>query len=301
MASTYEHELEALHEFELENEFEGLGELEHELEFELEAASASGFQGEFEFEHEVNPVRKIYGDSMMEHLAHVAAEAESEHEAAEYFLPLVGMAAAKLLPLAAKAAAPALKKALPRLLGSVTRVQPQLTKGITAVVKALHRRPETRRLIHAVPTIARRTIGTIARQATHGRPITPNSAVRALAHQTRRVLLNRPLRTHVLRRSHMLDRRFHRHMGPHRLRPHYSQRWWSYGGRPGIAGAAGMPGLPPAMAAGPGSVAARGRGVMSAGGWRPAVAGMCPPCSCGGATNAQAIPSYCRCCGQILR
>jgi hypothetical protein len=61
------HELESLHE--LEGEWEAEGELE----------------GEGEWESEVSPVRKIYADGMMEHLAHMAAEAESEQEAAEQF------------------------------------------------------------------------------------------------------------------------------------------------------------------------------------------------------------------------
>src|SRR5205814_2238086 len=70
---TYEHELESLHELELEGE----GELETEMEGEGEL--------ELEGEGEVSPVQKIYADAMMEHLAHMAAEAESEQEAAEHF------------------------------------------------------------------------------------------------------------------------------------------------------------------------------------------------------------------------
>ena len=61
---------------------------------------------------------------MMEHLAHMAAEAESEQEAAEHFLPLVGLAAKKLLPVVARAVAPALRKALPQVARAVTRVEP---------------------------------------------------------------------------------------------------------------------------------------------------------------------------------
>ncbi len=56
-------------------------------------------------------MRKIYPDAMMEHLGELAAEAETEHEAAEHFLPLIGMAASKLLPVVAKAVAPMAKKA----------------------------------------------------------------------------------------------------------------------------------------------------------------------------------------------
>src|SRR5690242_20285889 len=114
-----EHELEAFGESELEHEFEGESELEAELEGEHEAGlEGEGWLGaignvvgsllgeseleseqelESELEHEISPIRKIYPDAMMEHLGELAAEAESEHEAAEHFLPLIGMAASKLL------------------------------------------------------------------------------------------------------------------------------------------------------------------------------------------------------------
>src|SRR5205085_12006682 len=102
-------------EFELENEFEF--EHEHEGEHESEqffgrlaqlaarglqspalrrialstARSALGsmlrehehegeFEGEFEGE-QLNPIKRVYPDAMMEHMAHAAATAESEQEA----------------------------------------------------------------------------------------------------------------------------------------------------------------------------------------------------------------------------
>src|SRR6202040_1520892 len=125
-----------------------LGEQETEGEDEFES----------EDESEISPIRKIYPDAMMEHLGELAAEAETEQEAAEHFLPLIGMAASKLLPVVARAIAPAAKKALPRIAKSLTRVTPQLTKGIGKIARGLHRRPGTRPLLRAVPTIARRTV-----------------------------------------------------------------------------------------------------------------------------------------------
>ncbi len=185
-----EQELEALEletEDELEGEFEAEGELEFESEFEDEA------------EGEISPVRKIYADAMMEHMAHMAAEAETEQEAAEHFLPLIGMAASKLLPVVAKAAGPLLKKALPQVAKAVTRVTPQLTPRVSTITRSLHRNPNTRGLLHAVPSIARRTVHSLARQAAHGKHITPRSAVRTLARQTNKVLSHRPHRLRALR------------------------------------------------------------------------------------------------------
>src|ERR1700728_4740725 len=118
-------------ESELEDEFEL--ELEDETEDELE--DEAGLEGEGwlgalgniagsllgEREDEISPIRKIYADAMMEHLGELAAEAESEDEAAEHFLPLVGMAASKLLPVVAKAVAPMAKKAIPKIAHALTK------------------------------------------------------------------------------------------------------------------------------------------------------------------------------------
>jgi hypothetical protein len=236
-------------ESELEDEFEE--ELEGETEDELEGeeflggilGEEEGFfgdllgesedflgEGEDEFEEEdedeyelaggPNPVRKIYPDAVMEHLGELAAESESEDEAAEHFLPLVGMAASKLLPVVAKALAPAAKRALPKIARVLTRATPRLTRGIGRVAKVLHRNPRTRHLLRVVPGIARRTVGTLAHSAARGRRITPKTAVRTLARQARRVLGSPKYRANALRRHQLLERRFHRHGGHRFARPH---------------------------------------------------------------------------------
>ena len=206
MAYELEDEMEVLPE--LEEELEDEGELEEEDEFEDEgegegwlgaigniASSLLGegeeeYEDEFEgeLEDEISPVRKIYPDAMMEHLGELAAEAETEDEAAEHFLPLVGMAASKLLPVVARAVAPAAKRMLPKIARAVTKASPHLTKTIGKVARTLHRNPQTRHLLKVVPAIARRTVGSVARQAAHGRRITPHAAVRTLAKHARKVL-----------------------------------------------------------------------------------------------------------------
>lgn len=276
---TYENELESLHEFEFEDEMEGEDELHGEFEDELEGAGEYEFECEGECETELNPVRKVYPDALMEHLGFMASEAETEQEAAEHFLPLIGMAAKKLLPVVAKALAPAAKKVLPRIARAVTRVEPQLTRGVARIAKTLHRQPATRSLLRTVPAIARRTVHSVARQAALGHPVTPKTAMRSLATHTRWILGRRPHRRLALRRSHVLDRHLHRHLGPGIMRPHV------------------------------GGAHATGRGVPGAPGWRGVAPGYgsrvytrgatCPPCPrCDGAGTA---PAYCRCCGQVLR
>lgn len=242
----YESEREVM-QHELEDEYSGESEFEDEYEDEssLEGEGWLGAignvvgsllgegeneyedEGAFEAEDEISPVRKIYPDAMMEHLGELAFEAESEDEAAEQFLPLIGMAASKLLPIAARAIAPLAKKALPRMARAVTRATPQLTRGIGKVTKTLYRNPQTRHLVKAVPAIARRTVGSIARQAAHGKHITPRTAVRTLARQARHVLAHPGHRRHALRRHHHLERKFHHRYGRGMVRPH-----WKYGRYP---------------------------------------------------------------------
>jgi hypothetical protein len=192
---------------------------------ELEAESAG--ESSHESLHELNPVRKIYPDAMMEHMAHEVAEAQSEQEAAEGFLPLIPLVAAKLLPLAAKAL-PKVAKMLPKLIRTVNRVTPQLTRGVSRITRTLFRNPRTRPLVRTIPSIARRTVASIARQAAGGRPVTPQTAVRTLAQQTRTVLRNPRHRALAIRRSHTLDRGIHRAIGTPGPRPFPATRF-SYG------------------------------------------------------------------------
>src|SRR5271167_194639 len=76
----------------------GLSEIAHEaaaaaMEALGESEWESEWESEFEGEFELNPVRKVYPDAAMEHLAHAAMVAESEGEAARVLRPVVHMAA----------------------------------------------------------------------------------------------------------------------------------------------------------------------------------------------------------------
>ena len=148
----------------------------------------------------------------MEHLAHEVAEAESEQEAAEGFLPLIPMIASKLLPLAAKAI-PKVAKLLPKVTKAVNQVTPQLTRGVSQITRTLFRNPRTRPLVRTIPSIARRTVANIARKAATGQTVTPRTAVRTLAQQARTVLKNPRHRALAIRRSHALDRHAHKISG----------------------------------------------------------------------------------------
>jgi hypothetical protein len=191
----------------------------------------------------LNPIRKVYPDAMMEHMAHMASMAETEQEAAEQFLPLIPMVAAKLAPLAARVAIKAGSKLLPkvanmaaraapRILSNVMRVAPTLTRGIGNVTRTLHRNPQTRQLVRVVPTIARRATAQIARSAARGQVVTPGAARKILARQTVRTICRAGECVRAYRRGRTLDRRLHRtYTGPRPV-------GWAPGryGRPGSPG-----------------------------------------------------------------
>jgi hypothetical protein len=325
----YESEVGALPEFEEEFESELEGEMENEGEMEDEAGlEGEGWLGalgniagsllgeqemesedefESEDEAEISPIRKIYPDAMMEHLGELAAESESEEEAAEHFLPLIGMAASKLLPVVARAVAPMAKRALPKIARALTKSTPQLTKGVGRVAKVLHRNPQTRHLLRAVPTIARRTVGNIARQAARGQQVTPRTAVRTLAKQARYVLGSPRQRQHALRRHKHLERRFHGRWGRGLARPHSGTA--VYGAAPrhlngnSAAGTHARTAAASAMRTySPGQSGVRVGNIVGG----QCTCAACPTHSSASVTQSipssvAAAPSYCRCCGQVLR
>ena len=174
--------------FEHEAELELQGELEGELEYELAG------------ELELNPVRRVYLDAMMEHMAQEAAEAETEHEAAEAFLPLIPLAM-KALPIAGKLAA----KFGPKLFKAA---MPHLKRGVSSLGKALFRSPTGKKLMRAVPQVLKGTASQLLRRYAAGQPITGRTALRALAGNTARVLSSPRQLSHAWRRGRKLVGRY---------------------------------------------------------------------------------------------
>jgi hypothetical protein len=217
---------------------EGEGELEQELEGELEQ------ENEFEFEATLNPVAPGAALAMMEHMAHQAANSESESEAAEHFLPLIPLAAKALLPLAAKALPIAAKMGAKfggKMLGKVApqllkRVAPNLTRGVSQLARGLFRNRSTRPLLRAVPSIARRTVGNLAKQIAAGRRITPQGAARVLARQTQRALRSPQQLRRIYRRGRRADAAYHQRARRFVGRPSASSAGSSRGASAGYAG-----------------------------------------------------------------
>jgi hypothetical protein len=240
-------------------------------------------EGEGELEFEASPAQLSHVFAEMEHEGHAAAEAANEQEAAEHFLPLIGLAAKFVLPKLAGLAAKklggmALKKVGGKLIKQVgsrlirqvaprliNRVAPQLTRGVANITRTLFRNPSTRPLVHAVPRIARQTVARLGTQIARGRRITPQTAVRTLAQQTVRTIGNPRTLAQTYRRSLALDRRYHQRTRRILGRPAGSPvRANGTAGAPNqplaLNGAAGAPGTPyaPGMFAGGGAAAPAG-------------------------------------------
>jgi hypothetical protein len=209
-----------------------------------------------------SPAQMVRALTEMEHEGHAAAEAANEQEAAEHFLPLIGLAAKFVLPKLAGMAAKklggmALKRVGGRLIGRVggqllrrvgprllRRVGPRLTRGVANVTRTLYRNRSTRPLIKAVPRIARTTVARLGRQMARGQRVTPQLAARTLAQQTARTLSNPRVLAQTYRRSRALDRRYHQRTRRVLGRPAGAPVRAASDGAAGVPGMPGMPGMP---------------------------------------------------------
>lgn len=149
------------------------------------AQGAIGDGEEFDYHDDETPsyydfeADQLNGETaLMEVLATHAAEADSEEEADAFIgalLPLATSIIPKLAPAAAKVG---------------QAVLPSLVSGAKNLVSTLWKSPATRELVQTIPTIARGTAATIAKQVAAGKPVTAQTAVRAMAGQAAKVLQN---------------------------------------------------------------------------------------------------------------
>ncbi len=166
MAHEYEFEFEQP---ELAHEFEA-PELAHEYEGEFEGELEAEYEGTQEVAHEIAQHELTQHEAVAELLAESASHEQHEGEAEA----MAGASAVSTL-------SPADRRALRRIL-------PHLIRGTAILTRVLRRRRITRPAVRAVPTIVRRTVQTLKRQAAAGQPITRRAAGRAAAVQVRRVL-----------------------------------------------------------------------------------------------------------------
>ena len=147
------------------HEFEHPG-MAHELEMP-ELASHESSQ---EIANEIAQHEVTHHEALAEIMAEMAAQEQQEAQAEA----MIGGAVVTVL-------SPRDRRALRRLL-------PHLVRGAAVLTRILRRRRATRPAVRAVPTIMRRTVATLRRQAAAGKPVTRQVAGRAAAVEVRRVL-----------------------------------------------------------------------------------------------------------------
>ena len=150
-----------------------LGESEFEAEFEFESEGEFEGEGEAEMVHEISSRPITEHEALAEMMADAAARTGRDSEAEA----MTG--AAVMTVLSARD-----RRALSALL-------PDLLRGASVLTRILRRHKSTRHAVRAVPTIMRRSVRTLRRQAAQGRRPTRRSAALATAREVRRVLGSR--------------------------------------------------------------------------------------------------------------
>jgi hypothetical protein len=95
----------------------------------------------------------------------------------------------------------------PRDRRALRRLLPHLVRGAAVLTRILRRRRISRPAVRVVPTIMRRTVVTLKRQAAAGQPITRRAAARAATVEVRRVLGNPAACAAAIRQNLRVTRR----------------------------------------------------------------------------------------------
>jgi hypothetical protein len=135
----------------------------------LASDSEYEFEGEFESEYECEAAPQP--EALAEALAAMASHVESSAEAETY----TGALTARIIPITSH---------------SMRQISPKLIKGAAALTRILRQSPATRPLVKTVPTIVARTSNILAQRAAQEKAITPETAARVMAAETRKVLGN---------------------------------------------------------------------------------------------------------------
>jgi hypothetical protein len=109
----------------------------------------------------------------------------------------------------------------PRDRRALRRILPHLTRGAAILTRILRRRRSTRAGVRAVPTIMRRTVKSLKRQAAKGLKITRRRAGRTAARQVRSVLGNPKAAVTAIRRNAKVSSAYKR---PRRVRRRVATR-----------------------------------------------------------------------------
>jgi hypothetical protein len=175
---------------------EGEGEMEGELEDELGAHEMEG-EGESEAEMEISNHEYTSHEALAEMMAAEAAHEVHEGEAE------------------AASGAAVITTLSPRDRRALRRMLPNLVRAAALITRLLRRRRQTRAVVRVMPTVIRRTVKSLKRQAAQGKPITKPLAARTMARQIRQVIGRPRICAAALRRNIQVSRRMRR---PQRFR-----------------------------------------------------------------------------------
>ncbi len=145
----------------------GLHELENEFELQTESHEAL-----YETAHEIVNHELEHHEALAEMMAEAAEQEQHELQAE-------AMAGAAVMTVISPADRVALRKILPNMV-----------RANAILTRILRANPRTRPAVRAIPTIARRTVRRLKRQAAAGIPITRRTAGRAAAREVGQVLGN---------------------------------------------------------------------------------------------------------------
>jgi len=173
---------------------------------ESENGAAQEWEGSPAYFHQSFATESQPSALLMDHLAHAAAEAESDGEAFAFLAPLLPMAM-KALP---KLAMSLGKKYLPQIASKLFKSAPKLTQGVQGAARALRATKAGRPLVRALPDVARKTTADLARQVAKGVDVTQDSALKMLARNIAGMLSNPRIVVKCVNTSRETDRRVHR-------------------------------------------------------------------------------------------
>ena len=163
-----------------------------EGEFETEGEGEFEGEGEQEMTHEIAAHELTHNEAVAEMMADAASRETHEGEAEA----MAGAATVTVI-------SPADRRALRRIL-------PHLVRGTAILTRILRRRRITRPVVRVVPTIMRRAVKDLKRQAAKGIPITRRRAARAAVKQVRRVLSSPRACTAAITRNVKVSRAYKR-------------------------------------------------------------------------------------------
>lgn len=184
------------------------------------ASMATGLLGEGEFEG--------YGEGEFESETEAEMEAMqaplSEQQALGELMAATASKAYTDMEAEAQIGAAAVISLSPRDREALRSVLPSLNRAVAVLTRILRRRPITRPVVRAIPTIVKRAAVTLKNQAAAGQPITKKTAAKAMATQTRKVLSNPVTCSRAIQRNVKATRAVAQRIRttPPRTRPSYA-------------------------------------------------------------------------------